>query len=51
MKTGTWTLQSQVVAFKGMSGAHSGENLGHYFVGLCERAGIVSGQSSKVRKF
>ncbi|KIK75896.1 hypothetical protein PAXRUDRAFT_38441, partial [Paxillus rubicundulus Ve08.2h10] len=39
--TNAWTLSSQVIAFRGISGLHSGHNLGQYFVGLCEHAGII----------
>ncbi|KIK81709.1 hypothetical protein PAXRUDRAFT_90390, partial [Paxillus rubicundulus Ve08.2h10] len=39
-KTKAWSLQSQVIGFQGISGAHTGENLGHYFLSLCEWAGI-----------
>ena len=41
-------LKSQVVTFQGISDAHSGDNLGRYFVGLCEQAGIIEPASSKV---
>jgi len=41
-------LRSDVVAFKGLSGEHSGGNLGRYFVGLCERVGIITQSRSKV---
>ena len=43
-----WTLVSEVIAFRAISGPHTGANLGRYFVSLCERAGIVAGQTSKV---
>ena len=43
----TWNLKSRVIAFRGISGAHSGDNIGRYFVGLCERVGIISA-STKV---
>ncbi|KIK78605.1 hypothetical protein PAXRUDRAFT_163528 [Paxillus rubicundulus Ve08.2h10] len=46
--TNAWTLSSQVIAFRGISGPHSGHNLGRYFVGLCEHAGIITAGSSKV---
>ena len=46
--TGCWTLHSKVIAFKGIAGVHNGENLGHYFVGLCKWAGIIGNTSSKV---
>lgn len=49
-ESGKWTLHFQVIAFKGISGAHTGDNLGRCFVSLCERAGIIAGQSSKVRE-
>ena len=45
---GCWTLCSKVIAFKGIAGVHNGENLGHYFVGLCKQAGIIGNTSSKV---
>jgi hypothetical protein len=44
----SWTLFSQVIGFRGISGAHSGHNLARYLVGLCERAGIITAHSSKV---
>ncbi|KIK91933.1 hypothetical protein PAXRUDRAFT_38561, partial [Paxillus rubicundulus Ve08.2h10] len=40
-KSGAWSLCNQVIAFKGIAGAHTGQNLGRYFVGLCEHVGIV----------
>jgi len=45
---GSWALCSEVVAFKGIAGAHNGENLGRYFVGLCKWAGIVGDTGTKV---
>ena len=45
---GCWTLCSEVIAFKGIAGAHNGENLGHYFVGLCKWAGIIGTTAAKV---
>ncbi|KIK94313.1 hypothetical protein PAXRUDRAFT_46514, partial [Paxillus rubicundulus Ve08.2h10] len=39
-KTKAWSLQSQVIAFWGISGAHTGENIRCYFLSLCEWAGI-----------
>jgi len=50
VKDGMWKLRSEVVAFKGLSGEHSGGNLGRYFVGLCERVGIITQNQSKVRR-
>ncbi|GLB40087.1 hypothetical protein LshimejAT787_0705970 [Lyophyllum shimeji] len=47
-RTGAWTLRSEVLGFKTLSGAHSGENLGRYFIGLCERVGIIQPNLSKL---
>jgi hypothetical protein len=44
-----WALKSEVLAFRAVSGQHSGENLGRYFFRLCERAGIFTSTSNKVR--
>jgi hypothetical protein len=46
--SGKWRLRSEVVGFQGLSGNHSGSNLGRYFVGLCDRVGITSPDESKV---
>jgi len=43
----TWTLCHAVIAFKGIVGAHNGENLAHYFVALCKRAGILDSGNPK----
>ena len=48
VKGGTWTLRSEVIGFKPISGNHSGWNLGRYIVGLCERVGICTQDGSKV---
>jgi hypothetical protein len=45
---GKWKLRAEVVGFRGISGEHSGANLGRYFLGVCERVGIVNAQRSKV---
>lgn len=45
---GKWKLRAEVIGFRGVSGEHSGENLGRYFVGICERVGIVNAKKSKV---
>ena len=45
---GGWELCSEVVAFKGITGAHTGENLGCYFITLCKRAGIINSMGTKV---
>ena len=44
-----WSLQSRVIAFCSLSGPHTGENITRYFIKLCERVGIVSAVSMKVR--
>jgi hypothetical protein len=45
---GKWKMRSEVIGFKAISGAHSGENLGRYAVGLLDRVGIMSAKASKV---
>ena len=45
---GEWKLRAEVVGFQPISGEHSGENLGKYFVGLCDRVGITGDKHSKV---
>ena len=45
---GQWKLRSEVVGFKGLSGNHSGANLGRYLIGLYERVGIITKSGSKV---
>ena len=46
---GKWDLNAQVIAFCGLAGLHSGENVSHTFINLCERAGLISASSTKVR--
>jgi hypothetical protein len=48
VKEWTWKLRSEVIGFQPISGEHSGDNLGRYFVGLCDRVGIMSENKSKV---
>jgi hypothetical protein len=43
-----WMLHSEIIGFHGLSGPHSGENVGRYFLKLCERVGIISSSVSKV---
>jgi hypothetical protein len=45
-----WKLRAEVVGFQPISGEHSGDNLGKYHVGLCDRVGITSEKHSKVRR-
>jgi hypothetical protein len=43
-----WKLQAEVIGFHGVSGEHSGVNLGRYFMQVCEQVGIVNVKKSKV---
>jgi hypothetical protein len=43
-----WTLRSEIIGFYGLSGSHSGENVGRHFLKLCERVGIILSSASKV---
>jgi len=47
VKSGVW-LWSEVVAFQGVSGEHTGLNLGWYFVGGCDHVGITGQDKLKV---
>ena len=49
VKDGIWEMRDELIGFKALSGAHSGENLGRYAVGLLDRVGIMSNKTSKVR--
>lgn len=44
---GNWELRNEVIGFKDVSGAHSGDNVGQYSVGLLDRVGIMSPTTSK----
>lgn len=48
VKDGKWKLRLEVIRFRGVSGEHSGANLGRYFVGVCERVGMINAARSKV---
>jgi hypothetical protein len=48
VKEDKWKLRSEVIGFQGISGDHSGLNLGRYFIGLCDRVGICSQNGTKV---
>ena len=50
-KNGDWVLSSTVIAFRAISGSHDGANLGRYFLGLCERTGIINNSDSKVHQW
>jgi hypothetical protein len=49
VKGNEWKLRTEVIGFKALSGAHTGENLGRYAVGLLDRVGIMDQERSKVR--
>ncbi|KAF8224123.1 hypothetical protein L208DRAFT_1125075, partial [Tricholoma matsutake] len=42
VKDAKWKMRSEVVGFKAVSGDHGGDNLGCYFMGLCDRLGMVT---------
>jgi hypothetical protein len=48
VKERKWTLRVEVIGFKTLSGAHSGENLGRHAVGLLDQVGIMGRKLSKV---
>ena len=48
LKDGCWKMKAAVVGFKGIYGAHSGQNLGRYMVGLLDCVGIMDKRNSKV---
>jgi hypothetical protein len=48
IQASTWIIRSEVITFRGLSGSHDGQSLGNYFVWLCERVGIFSGNNSKL---
>ena len=43
-----WELHSEVILCQALSGNHSGKNLSHYVIGLCDHMGISGGEKSKV---
>ena len=51
VKEQKWKMRAEVIVFKALSGAHSGENLGRYIVGLLDRVGIMDKKSSKAWLF
>lgn len=40
-------MRVEVIGFKALSGAHTGENLGRYAVGLLDRVGIMDKTRTK----
>jgi len=51
VKDEKWKMRAEVIAFKAVSGAHSGENLGRYAMGLLDRVGIMDKKRSKACRF
>ena len=47
VKDEKWKMRAEVIAFKAVSGAHSGENLGRYAMGLLDHVGIMDKKRSK----
>ena len=45
---GKWKMCLEVIGFQPVLGDHSGENLARYFVGVCDRVGIMGKEVSKV---
>ena len=50
VKNEKWEMRSEVVGFRSVSGDHGGENLGRYFVGVCDQIGIMNHDRSKVKQ-
>ena len=46
-----WKLCNEVIAFKGIVGTHTGENLRQYFVGLCKQVGIIINKDCKISSY
>ena len=49
-ETSKWMLCSEVITFWAIFGRHNGHNLGCYFIGLCEHAGLIDHMTSKVHR-
>jgi hypothetical protein len=49
IKAAKWKMQAEVIGFRSILGDHSGENLGRYFVGVCDWIGIMGKNHSKVQ--
>ena len=47
VKDGRWKLKAEVIGFKSLSGAHNGQNLGRYAVGMLDHVGIMDKKGSK----
>lgn len=48
VKKDKWEMHPEVIGFRVISGDHSGKNLGRYFVGVCDRIGIINMERSKL---
>ena len=51
VKDGKWKMRAAVIGFKALSGAHSGENLRRYLVGLLDCMGIMDQNRTKAYHF
>ncbi|KAG6904718.1 hypothetical protein DXG01_007641 [Tephrocybe rancida] len=49
VKEGKWRLRSEVIGFQGVSGNHTGENLGQYLVGCLDHVGIMGPDHTKTQ--
>ena len=48
---GQWKLRSEVIGFRGLSGDHSGANLGRYLISLYKHVGIITESHTKVSSY
>jgi hypothetical protein len=48
---GVWSLEKEVIAFKGLTGRHDGQNLGAHLLACLRRVKIVTGSTNKVCYF
>ena len=51
VKDDRWKLHSAVIVFKGLSGAHTGKNLGIQFTRALKWVGILTANGHKVRSY
>ena len=47
-ESGEWSLKLAVIGMCGLSGNHGGKNARRFFVGLCDRVGLIGKVQSKV---
>ena len=50
VNNGKWKLRSSVIGFRMISGDHSGNNLGHYFISICKHMGSITDKGTKVHQ-